>query len=150
MKPENENIESFPTLLIVEDDDGHADLIIGNMESVAPCISMIRVSDGIEALDRISEMKGKAKCIVLTDLKMPRLNGFDLIEKLKGDDSLKAIPVFVFSTTDDPREIQRCYKLGCNFYVTKPIVYHEFQESISVLGRIFSIMKLPSQPFPFS
>jgi CheY-like chemotaxis protein len=80
---------------------------------------------------------------VLLDLKMPRVDGFEVLRRLKDSPSTAAVPVIVLTTTDDPREIERCYELGCNVYITKPVEYDAFIEAVRRLGFFLQVVKLP-------
>jgi CheY-like chemotaxis protein len=81
----------------------------------------------------------------LLDIKMPRVDGEEVLRRLKADDRTAKTPVIMLTTTDDPREVQRCYELGCNVYVTKPIGYDEFIEAIKRLGMFLAIVKVPRE-----
>ena len=81
--------------------------------------------------------------LVLLDLNLPDMTGIDILEKLKSDPRTKRAPVVVLTTTDDNREIQRCYDLGANVYITKPVNYDSFANAIRQLGLFFSVMQIP-------
>ena len=81
--------------------------------------------------------------IILLDLNLPDMSGVDILIKLKGDEKLKRAPVGVLTTTDDPREIQRCYDLGANVYITKPVEYESFSQAIRQLGLFLSVIQVP-------
>ena len=86
-------------------------------------------------------MNGPA--LVLLDLNLPDMSGIDILSKIKGDERLKRTPVVVLTTTDDKVEIQRCYDLGCNVYVTKPVDYESFADAIRQLGLFLSVIQVP-------
>jgi CheY-like chemotaxis protein len=75
---------------------------------------------------------------------MPRVDGVEVLRRLKGDKRTAVIPTIMLTTTDDPREIQRCYELGCNVYITKPVEYEPFIEAIRRLGFFLQIVKIAS------
>jgi CheY-like chemotaxis protein len=117
----------------------------------------MRFGDGQEALDYFfGEPPGAAPApprpsrdelanfVVLLDLKMPRVDGFEVLRRLKESPSTAALPVIVLTTTDDPREIERCYELGCNVYITKPVEYDAFIEAVRRLGFFLQVVKLPA------
>jgi CheY-like chemotaxis protein len=81
--------------------------------------------------------------LVLLDLNLPDMTGIDILQKLKADDKLKRAPVIVLTTTDDKREIERCYELGANVYITKPVEYEHFANAIRQLGLFFSVIQVP-------
>ena len=80
---------------------------------------------------------------VLLDLNLPDMNGVDILAKIKAEPRLKRLPVVVLTTTDDKLEIQRCYDLGCNVYITKPVNYESFADAIRQLGLFLSVIQVP-------
>ena len=137
------------SILIVEDDAGHARLIEKNLKRSNITNSVTAVSDGRQALDFLfgtGAFAGKeipAQLLVLLDLNMPVLDGYQVLERMKADPRTKRIPVIVLTTTDDPREVARCYELGCNVYITKPVDYVKFADAIAKLGLLLSIVAVP-------
>ena len=136
------------TILIAEDDDGHAELIMEGLKESGICNNMIRFIDGKQAWDFIS---GKGKNMVLDknksyllllDINMPKMDGIEVLERIKGDNNLKNLPVIMLTTTDDPREVEKCYKLGCNIYVTKPVDFLKFAETLKRLGLFIQMVKV--------
>jgi CheY-like chemotaxis protein len=81
--------------------------------------------------------------LLLLDLNLPDMDGIDILRRIKATEHTKRIPVVVLTTTDDQREIQRCYDLGCNVYITKPVDYDSFATSIRQLGLFMSVMQVP-------
>lgn len=137
------------TILLAEDDDGHASLIHRNLQRAGLVNGFKRVGDGQEALDWIhgeGQFAGremKEGILLLLDINMPRIDGVEVLRRLKGDPTTESIPIIMLTTTDDPREIERCYKLGCNVYITKPIEYEAFVEAIRQLGLFLQVVKVP-------
>jgi CheY-like chemotaxis protein len=138
-------------LLLVEDNDGHARLIEKNLRRSYAGNSLTHVSDGQEAIDYI---RGRGRhegtphvsnLLVLLDLNLPVMDGFEVLRRLKSDPATSSIPVIILTTTDDQHEVRRCYELGCNLYVTKPVDYEQFTEAIHKLGLILSVITLPNQ-----
>jgi CheY-like chemotaxis protein len=82
--------------------------------------------------------------LVLLDLNMPVLDGYQVLERMKANPDTKKIPVVVLTTTDDAREVARCYQLGCSVYITKPVDYDSFSEAIQQLGFFISIVTVPN------
>jgi CheY-like chemotaxis protein len=82
--------------------------------------------------------------LVLLDLNLPDMTGVDILKRIKTNEHLKRIPVVVLTTTDDAVEIQRCYDLGCNVYITKPVNYENFANAIRQLGLFFSVIQVPA------
>jgi CheY-like chemotaxis protein len=138
-------------ILMAEDDDGHASLVIRNLKRSGITNTILHVKDGQEALDFIrceGQHEGRVPSgplLLLLDIKMPRVDGVEVLRQLKGNEKTGKIPVIVLTTTDDPREVQRCYELGCSVYITKPVSYDEFIEAIKRLGLFLSIVKVPRE-----
>ena len=133
------------TIILAEDDDGHATLIERNLRRAGLDNGFIRLRDGQEALDFVfgSSAPRPEPCVLLLDIKMPRVDGIEVLRRLKGDPATATLPVIMLTTTDDPREIERCYQLGCNVYVTKPVEYEQFIEAVKRLGFFLKVVKLP-------
>jgi CheY-like chemotaxis protein len=144
------------SIVLIEDDDGHATLVERNLRRAGISNGFVRFADGQQALDYFfgdgspADPAGKypsrqnlSNFVVLLDLKMPRVDGFEVLRRLKESPSTAAVPVIVLTTTDDPREIERCYDLGCNVYITKPVEYDAFIEAVRRLGFFLQVVKLP-------
>ncbi len=135
------------TIVMIEDDDGHARLIERNIRRAGVTNEIIHFSDGATAYAYFNELEtqpaDKTPILVLLDLNLPDVSGIDILEYLKNDGHLKVAPVIVLTTTDDNTEIQRCYDLGCNVYITKPVDYQQFATAIRQLGLFFSVIKVP-------
>lgn len=139
-------------IVMAEDDDGHARLIQRNLRRAGVKNDIHHVRDGQEALDFIRGEGPHAghvpqqPLLVLLDINMPRLDGVGVLRALKADPATARIPVIILSTTDDPREVARCYALSCNVYVTKPVEYEPFVEAIQRLGLFLQIVQAPEEP----
>ena len=137
------------TIIMVEDDEGHARLIEKNIRRAGVNNELIAFVDGMSALDFLlgpdgsGEISARRQLLVLLDLNLPDMTGVDILEKVKGNEHTKRSPVVVLTTTDDQREIQRCYDLGANVYITKPVDYDGFANAIRQLGLFFSVMQVP-------
>jgi len=83
--------------------------------------------------------------MILLDLNLPDMSGADILRRVKCDEALRRAPVIVLTTTDDKAEIDRCYDLGCNVYITKPLIYQNFAEAIRQLGLFLSVIQIPEQ-----
>ena len=148
-----DNVMSLETLRIVlaEDDDGHATLIQRNLERAGLVNDVVRLKDGQEALDYLRTGPGCADgpgtCLLLLDINMPKVDGVEVLRQLRSDPKTNTLPIIMLTTTDDPREIERCYKLGCNVYITKPVEYQAFIEAIRRLGLFLQVVKIP-RPIP--
>jgi CheY-like chemotaxis protein len=138
-------------ILLAEDDEGHAYLVQQNLQDAGLANHMVHVKDGQEALDFIQctgPFQGRVPngpLLLLLDINMPRVDGVEVLRRLKANPKTAEIPVIVLTTTDDPREVKRCYELGCSSYVTKPVDYDRFVEAIRRLGLFLSIVKVPRE-----
>jgi len=138
------------TIVMIEDDEGHARLIERNIRRSGVNNEIIPFTDGTSAVDYLFgkdgsglERKGQA-LLVLLDLNLPDMTGIDILRRVKENKYLKCMPVVVLTTTDDSHEIKRCYELGCNVYITKPVNYESFANAIRPLGLFFSVIQVPS------
>ena len=132
-------------IIMIEDDPGHARLIEKNIRRASVNNAIRHFESGTSALRYLmqEEVRNNGPVLVLLDLNLPDMSGTDILEKIKADDRLRHAPVIVLTTTDDQREIQRCYTLGCNVYITKPVEYETFAQAIRQLGLFLSIMQVP-------
>ena len=137
------------TILLIEDDPGHARLIEKNVRRAGVNNEIVPFSDGTSAINHLfgkdegGRRTAKNSLLVLLDLNLPDMSGIDILARIKGDEHLKRVPVVVLTTTDDKVEIQRCYDLGCNVYITKPVDYEGFATAIRQLGLFLSVMQVP-------
>jgi len=135
-------------ILIAEDDDGHAELIMEGLKESGVCNNMIRFFDGKQTWDFISGqgkemvMDKNKSYLLLLDINMPKMDGIEVLELIKANDDFKNLPVMMLTTTDDPREVEKCYKLGCNIYVTKPVDFMKFAETLKRLGLFIQVVKV--------
>jgi CheY-like chemotaxis protein len=135
------------TIVMIEDDEGHARLIERNIRRAGIYNTIRHFADGGSALKFLFEenegLLAQSPALVLLDLNLPDMSGIDILARVKGDERLKRAPVVVLTTTDDKAEIQRCYDLGCNVYVTKPVNYESFATAIRQLGLFLSVIQVP-------
>ncbi|MFM2370913.1 MAG: hypothetical protein RIS85_635 [Pseudomonadota bacterium] len=134
-------------IVMIEDDEGHARLIEKNIRRAGISNTIRHFTDGTSALNYLYEdPHGPARngpALVLLDLNLPDMSGIDILARIKGDGKLRRTPVVVLTTTDDKVEIQRCYDLGCNVYITKPVNYENFADAIRQLGLFLSVIQVP-------
>jgi CheY-like chemotaxis protein len=136
-------------ILLAEDDDGHASLIERNLKRAGIVNDIMHVRDGQEALDYLrgqGTFAGKPRpqaLLLLLDINMPRVSGVQVLREIKQDPAIAMLPVIMLTTTDDPREVTRCYELGCSVYMTKPVQYEAFVEAMKRLGLFLEIIKVP-------
>ena len=141
------NAQQPVRIVMIEDDEGHARLIEKNIRRAGISNNLVHFTDGTSGLDYLfNHSEGPAMngpALVLLDLNLPDMSGTDILAKIKGDAKLHKIPVVVLTTTDDKVEIQRCYDLGCNVYITKPVNYESFADAIRQLGLFLSVIQVP-------
>ena len=137
------------TIIMIEDDEGHARLIERNIRRSGVNNEIMPFTNGTAALNYLFgkdgtglDHKGNA-LLILLDLNLPDTTGIDILKRVKENKYLKATPVVVLTTTDDSHEIKRCYELGCNVYITKPVNYESFANAIRQLGLFFSVIQVP-------
>jgi CheY-like chemotaxis protein len=138
-------------ILLAEDDEGHALLVQRNIARAGIVNQVLHVSDGQQALDYVRR-EGKfadrpmgGPLLVVLDINMPRVDGVEVLTRVKADEATTKIPVIMLTTTDDPREIERCYQAGCSVYVTKPVEYDAFVEAIKRLGLFLQVVQVPPE-----
>lgn len=133
------------TIIMVEDDEGHARLIERNIRRAGIHNEIRHFMDGTSAVRHLSDAATRhgGPLLVLLDLNLPDMSGTDILAQLKADEKLKRTPVVVLTTTDDKREVQRCYDLGCNVYITKPVDYDNFTHAIRQLGLFLAVIQVP-------
>ena len=136
-------------IVMIEDDEGHARLIERNIRRSGVNNGIMPFTDGTSAVNYLFgtdgsgiQHKGNA-LLILLDLNLPDMSGIEILRQVKENKYLKSTPVVVLTTTDDSQEIKRCYELGCNVYITKPVNYESFANAIRQLGLFFSVIQVP-------
>jgi CheY-like chemotaxis protein len=128
-------------VLLIEDAQPDALVICQMIESEADRVfDVTYVADLASAVACLETERFDA---ILLDLNLPDMTGIDILKQIKENKYLKASPVVVLTTTDDSQEIKRCYELGCNVYITKPVNYENFANAIRQLGLFFSVIQVP-------
>ncbi|MFZ2276945.1 MAG: response regulator [Prosthecobacter sp.] len=136
-------------IIIAEDDAGHARLIEKSLNRVGLHNPILRCENGQEVLDFLfrrgpgPHRRTDTPYLLLLDIRMPKVDGVEALRQIKEDVFLRKLPVIMLTTTDDPREIERCHLLGCNSYIVKPVDYDRFAEAIAKLGLFVSLVKVP-------
>ncbi len=141
----------FVTIIIVEDDPGHSKLIENNLRRGGLETPIKAFENGQQALDYLKSQGDfsdrpidQSTLLLLLDINMPIMNGVELLRILKQDTQLRDIPVIMLTSTDDQREIDECYSLGCNLYVPKPVEPDRFSEVMRELGMIIARVAVPT------
>ena len=136
-------------ILVVEDDNGHARLIEKNLRRAGIRNEMLRFEDGQKILDFLFHRgEGRKRedytpYLLLLDIRIPKIDGVEVLRQIKQDDELRKVPVIMLTTTDDPREVDVCHSLGCSHYIVKPVKYEEFSRVLGQLGLFLKIVQLP-------
>ncbi len=136
-------------ILIAEDDDGHARLIEKNLSRAGLNNKIERFDNGQAVLDFLlkrgpgPKRTAEAAYLLLLDIRMPQVDGIEVLSQIKQDPELRKIPVIILTTTDDPREVERCHAIGCSNYIVKPVNYDKFADAIKNLGLYISLVEVP-------
>ena len=135
------------TILLAEDDDGHATLTRRNIERAGFGGEVVRLRDGQELLDSLEQERERGfagrRLVVLLDIRMPKIDGFEALSRIKSNPRTQPIPVYMFTTTDNPTEISRAFRLGCNAWVTKPVAYDAFATTVGRLCEFLETAQVP-------
>lgn len=145
------NEKETVTVILAEDDDGHATLVERNLTKSISLNKFIRAKDGKDLIDILEKNSNEDSnsllnnpLLILLDMKMPRMGGIETLKKIKSNPLHAKIPVIMLTTSDHPKEIEKCYELGCAVYITKPIIYEEFIETIRRIGLFLELVKFPN------
>lgn len=135
-----------PTILIVDDDEGHAILIRQNLESAGLENRIEHFRDGQAILDFFFHHRHRASenYLILLDIRMPKVDGIEVLRRLKADPQFRKLSVIMLTTTEDTREVERCHQLGCSVYIQKPVDYEKFAEAIRRIGLFVPLMLVPA------
>jgi CheY-like chemotaxis protein len=138
------------TIIMIEDDEGHARLIERNIRRSGVNNDILSFTNGTDAIRYLFGSDGSGldhrgeALLILLDLNLPDMGGIEILQRVKESECLRSTPVVVLTTTDDSEEIKRCYELGCNVYITKPVNYESFANAIRQLGLFFSVIQVPA------
>lgn len=139
-------------IILVEDNPDDANLTIRAFKSRNLFNNLIHLKNGQEAIDYIfngAEFDGKKfndrPKVVLLDLKMPKVNGIEVLEKIKGDPKTKSIPVVILTSSAEDPDIKKCYDLGANSYITKPVGFENFSKTVVDLGLYWLVLNQPNK-----
>ena len=136
-------------ILIAEDDAGHARLIEKNLTRAGLRNPIERFDNGQAVLDFLFRRQAERQrasdtpYLLLLDIRMPLVDGVEVLRQVKQDAELRKIPVIMLTTTDDPREVERCHAIGCASYIVKPVDYEKFADAIKSLGLYISLVEVP-------
>lgn len=139
-------------ILLVEDNPTDAELTMRALKRSNLVNRLFWVKDGAEALDFLfatgnyshRNMEGLPK-LVLLDLRMPKVDGLEVLQRIKADERTRRIPVVVLTSSKEDKDIVESYKLGVNSYVSKPVEFDEFTEAVSTLGLYWMLINKPPE-----
>jgi CheY-like chemotaxis protein len=135
--------------LIADDDAGHTRLIEKNLARSGLETPILKFSSGQKVLDFLfrrgtgAHRANNTPYLLLLDINMPEVSGVEVLQQVRADAELRKIPVIMLTTTDDPREIDRCHAIGCSTYVGKPVSYDQFAQAMVTIGRYISLARVP-------
>jgi CheY-like chemotaxis protein len=136
-------------ILIVEDDPKDVELTLTALEEYNLANEVVVTRDGEEALDYLycrgsfKMRSGDNPAVMLLDLKLPKVDGLEVLQQVKSDEKLRLIPVVVLTSSREERDMVASYKLGVNAYVVKPVDFHEFVNAIKELGVFWAVINEP-------
>jgi CheY-like chemotaxis protein len=136
-------------ILLVEDDPNDVELTMTALEDYHLANEVVVARDGAEALDYLyrrgafASRRNGSPAVLLLDLKLPKVDGLEVLQQIKGDEKLRLIPVVVLTSSREERDMVASYRLGVNAYVVKPVDFHEFVNAIKELGIFWAIINEP-------
>jgi CheY-like chemotaxis protein len=142
-------MERFGRILLVEDDSRDVELTLTALEDYKLANEVIVCRDGQEALDylfsrgRFSDRVKENPAVMLLDLKLPKVDGLEVLQQVKADERLRMIPVVMLTSSHEEKDMMRSYKLGVNAYVVKPVDFHEFINAVKELGMFWAVINEP-------
>jgi CheY-like chemotaxis protein len=142
-------MEAPGRVLLVEDDPKDVELTLTALEEYNLVNEVVVVCEGQEALDylycqgRVSARPHDNPAVILLDLKLPKVDGLEVLNRIKSDERLKMIPVVVLTSSREERDMIRSYQLGVNAYVVKPVEFYEFVNAVTELGVFWAVINQP-------
>jgi CheY-like chemotaxis protein len=142
-------MEKLGRILMVEDDSNDVDMTLTALEDYNLANEVMVTRDGAEALDylycrgKFESRAGDNPAVLLLDLKLPKVDGLEVLRQIKSDDNLKMIPVVVLTSSHEEKDMVASYQLGVNAYVVKPVDFHEFVNAIKELGVFWAVINVP-------
>ena len=142
-------MEYLGRILIVEDSENDVELTLAALESSNLANEVVVVNDGEQALNylfRRGDYKDRAPglpAVILLDVKMPKLNGIEVLREIKKDSEMKNVPVVMLTSSKEEPDVAECYRLGANAYVVKPVDFEQFKECVVKLGMFWAVINEP-------
>jgi CheY-like chemotaxis protein len=142
-------MDKLGRILMVEDDPKDVELTLTALEEYNLANEVVVVGDGEEALDYLycrgafKSRIGENPAVVLLDLKLPKVDGLEVLQQIKTDEKMRLIPIVVLTSSHEEKDMVASYKLGVNAYVVKPVNFHEFVNAIRELGVFWAVINAP-------
>ena len=142
-------MEKFRRILLVEDDPRDVELTLTALDDYKLANEVVVCRDGQEALDylfgrgKFSDRANENPAVILLDLKLPKVDGLEVLEQIKSDERLRLIPVVMLTSSHEEKDMMRSYRLGVNAYVVKPVDFHEFINAVKELGVFWAVINEP-------
>jgi CheY-like chemotaxis protein len=142
-------MKPFKRILLAEDDPKDVELTISALSDGHLANHIMVVRDGVEALDylyrreRFAQELGGNPVVILLDLKMPKLDGIQVLRQIKSDEKLRTIPVVILTSSRESKDLETCYQLGANAYVVKPVKFANFIEAVKEIGVFWALVNEP-------
>lgn len=139
-------------IVLAEDNVHDVELTLGALRENHIANEIVVVRDGAQALDYLYRRNGFAERaddlpgLILLDLKMPKVDGIEVLRQIKGDPALKSIPVVMLTSSREEQDLIRSYELGVNAYVVKPVAFHVFIDAVKALGGFWAVINEPPPP----
>jgi CheY-like chemotaxis protein len=137
-------MQSSKPILLIEDHSVDVMTVKRAFKELDVTNELISAGDGEEALEYLNNHDAIRPCVILLDLNMPRMNGMEFMRIAKADESLKTIPIIVFTTSNTEQDITQSFELGAAGYMVKSVDYHKFIETIQTINSYWTLSKLPS------
>jgi CheY-like chemotaxis protein len=142
-------MEIIKRILLVEDDPKDIELTLDALSENNLANEIVVARDGVEALDYLYRRSTFAQrpegnpVVILLDIKMPRLDGLQVLKQLKADEQMRLIPIVILTSSRESRDLEECYRLGVNAYVVKPVRFTEFVEAVKEIGVFWALINEP-------
>ena len=142
-------MNSLKRILLVEDSVQDAEIALKALADYHLANEVLHLRDGAEALDflyrrgEFSDRRNGQPAVVLLDLKMPRVDGLEVLRQMKGDPDLKMIPVVIMTSSREERDLVDSYQLGVNAYVVKPVKFQAFVDAVKQVGAFWAVLNEP-------
>jgi CheY-like chemotaxis protein len=142
-------MEKFRRILLVEDEPKDVELTLTALEDYKLANEVVVCRDGQEALDylyrrgKFSDRPPENPAVILLDLKLPKVDGLEVLEQIRADERLRMTPVVMLTSSHEEKDMMRSYKLGVNAYVVKPVDFHEFINAVKELGMFWAVINEP-------